>query len=350
MLIKKSILKLTSSLVLLLFLLRSVDCQEDQSIRTVRVMFYNVENLFDTYDDSLKDDEEFLPLGLRRWNKTRYNKKINSLYKTIIAAGEWSPPAIVAFCEIENRKVLEDLIYETSLSRYPYGIIHEESPDERGIDVCFIFRKDIVHIIDHRSWIPKGEKREYFNSRSVLYAKCEILGDTIHLIMNHWPSRRGGVLAGETKRMSIAGMVRNAADSLYSKSCGQAKIVIMGDFNSDPDDPAIQTLINPGGPGMRSTDLSLTNLADKKSPGISGTYRYMGVWEMIDQIIVSNRLLNCNKGLFTNSGNFRIFASDFLLKNDSKYPGLTTYSTYRGYRYQGGISDHLPVLLDLGFR
>ena len=350
MLIKRSILKLFSSLVLLILLVKTGDCQGNIKFRPVRLMFYNVENLFDTYNDSLKEDDEFLPSGLRRWNNTRYNKKISSVYKTIVAAGEWSPPEIIGFCEIENRKVLEDLIHNTYLSRYPYGIIHEESPDERGIDVCLIFRKDVVHIIGYKSWIPRGENREDFNSRSVLYAKCAILGDTIHLIMNHWPSRRGGVLAGEAKRMSIAAMVRNAADSICTESSGRAKIVIMGDFNSDPDDPAIQALVNPDVSGLRSNGLSLTNLAEKKSQGIRGTYRYMGVWEMIDQIIVSDRLINCKQGLFTGTRNFRIFAPDFLLRNDSKFPGLTTYSTYSGYKYQGGISDHLPVLLDLGFR
>jgi endonuclease/exonuclease/phosphatase family metal-dependent hydrolase len=168
--------------------------------------------------------------------------------------------------------------------------------------------------------------------------------------MNHWPSRRGGVLAGETRRLSIARMVRNAADSLCTAMSGKAKIIIMGDFNSDPDDPAIQVLVNLQEPEKRSTELKLVNLAGQRSPGIPGTYRYMGVWEMIDQVIVSDRLINCSKGLFTDTGNFRIFAPDFLLRNDSKYPGLTTFSTYKGYRYQGGFSDHLPVLLDLDFR
>ena len=350
MLIKQSILKLISTLVLLILLFRSGNCQDDLKSLPVRIMFYNVENLFDTYNDTLTDDDEFLPDGVRRWNNSRYYKKINSVYKTIVAAGEWSPPAVVAFCEIENRKVLEDLTHETYLSRYPYGIIHVDSPDERGIDVCLIFRKDIVRIIDYQSWIPSDEKRTDFNTRSVLYVKCAIMGDTLHLIMNHWPSRRGGVLAGETRRFSIARMVRNATDSLCLATSGKAKIIIMGDFNSDPDDPAIQALVNPQEPEKRSTGLKLANLAERSSPGIPGTYRYMGVWEMIDQVIVSDRLINCNKGLFTVMGNFRIFAPDFLLRNDSKYPGLTTFSTYKGYRYQGGVSDHLPVLLDLDFR
>jgi endonuclease/exonuclease/phosphatase family metal-dependent hydrolase len=350
MLFRRSILKLTSTLVLLIYFVKNVDCQEDIRARPVRIMFYNVENLFDTYNDSLKNDEEFLPAGLRRWNSARYNKKISSVYKVIVAAGEWSPPAVVGLCEIENRKVIEDLIYNTNLSRYPYGIIHEESPDERGIDVCLIFRKDIVRVLDYQSWIPEGENRMDFNSRSVLYVKCSIMDDTIHVIINHWPSRRGGVLAGEDKRISIAAMVRRAADSLYTEIPGRAKIIIMGDFNSDPGDPAIQYLVNPEGSVMGSTGLSLTNLAGKKSQRFPGTYRYLGVWEMIDQVIVSDRLINCSQGLFADSAGFRIFAPDFLLRYDSKYPGLTTYSTYKGYRYQGGISDHLPVLLDLGFR
>ena len=105
---------------------------------------------------------------------TRYNKKINSLYKTIVAAGEWNPPAIVAFCEVENRKVLEDLVYGTYLSKYNYRIIHEESPDQRGIDVCLIYRKEYVDLIDYRYWIPTGIKKEDFTSRSVLYAKFVI--------------------------------------------------------------------------------------------------------------------------------------------------------------------------------
>ena len=127
---------------LLLILIIKQGYSQDVIIQPVRIMFYNVENLFDIYDDSLKDDNDFLPDGLMRWNLTRYNKKINSLYKTIVAAGEWNPPAVVAFCEVENRKVLEDLVYGTYLSKYNYGIIHEESPDQRGIDVCMIYRND----------------------------------------------------------------------------------------------------------------------------------------------------------------------------------------------------------------
>lgn len=311
----------------------------------VRLMFYNVENFFDTYDDTLSGDNEFLPNGLMRWNSERYNKKINSLYKTIIAAGEWDPPSVIGFCEIENRKVIEDLIYGTYLSKFNYSIIHEESPDRRGIDVCLIYRGENARVIYYKYLIPKEIKQQKFNSRSILYAKFLIGTDTIHIFVNHWPSRRGGVLAGESYRLQIASMVREKADSIIQQNPSEPKIVILGDFNSTPDEQAINSLIY-----SSDSSKSLVDLSIRLYESGFGTYRYMGTWEMIDQIIVSEGLLAGRKGLYTEPDLFRIFKPEFLLKRDSKYPGFSPYSTYRGYKYQGGISDHLPVLLDLKVR
>ena len=165
-------------------------------------------------------------------------------------------------------------------------------------------------------------------------------------MINHWPSKRGGVLTGETTRKEIALMVRNAVDSLSNYCPGIPKIIILGDFNCDPDDSVIQTLVNESESGITL----LTNLAGLSGSTTSGTYRYQGTWEMMDQIIVSDGLIDNDRGLFADLSGFRIFSPDFLLKKDPNYPGLTTFSTYRGYRYQGGFSDHLPVLLDLGVR
>jgi predicted extracellular nuclease len=307
-------------------------------------MFYNVENLFDTVDDTLTDDNEFLPDGLMRWTPGRYDKKINSIYKTIIAAGEWEPPDIVAFCEIENRKVLEDLIYGTNLSKFNYRIIHEESPDRRGIDVCLIFRNKSITPVYYSYLIPPEIDRKDFNSRSVLYAKLLIETDTVHLFVNHWPSRRGGVLAGENFRLQISSMVREKADSIF-KSNHSSKIIIVGDFNSSPDDEAIQTLIS-----SHDSLKYLVNLSGFLNLKFPGTYRYMGTWEMIDQVIVSDGLLSGRTGVFTEKDQLRIFNPGFLLIKDPKYPGSCPFATYRGYKYQGGFSDHLPVLLDLKIR
>jgi hypothetical protein len=346
MLFNKARLKAAGPLVLIFMFNVLAYSQVQSDSLPVRLMFYNTENLFDTVDDTLKDDDEFLPGGLMRWNRTRYFKKINSVYKTIIAAGEWNPPAIVGFCEIENRKVLEDLVYRTALSNFGYGIVHEESPDPRGIDVCMIFRKDFVRVIDHRAWIPTDVRKDAFHSRNVLYIKCAVLGDTIHLIINHWPSRRGGVLAGEPMREEVAAMVRSAVDSLYNVSGSQLKAIIFGDFNCSTDDPVISSLLKSPVSGKHI----LHNLTDQHPKGALGTYRYLGTWETLDQVIVSEGLLKSNKGLYAEKRDFRIFNPDFLLRNDSKYPGMTTFSTYRGYRYLGGFSDHLPVLLDVWFR
>ncbi len=338
-------LNVACPLVLILIFSIPGIAQEDSSEYPVRIMFYNVENLFDTNDDPHRNDNEFLPEGVRRWNKSRYYRKISSVYKTVMAAGGWSPPAVAAFCEVENRSVLEDLVYGTYLSRYKYGIIHEDSPDERGIDVCLIYRKDLVSVICTRTWIPSTIRREDFHTRSVLYAKCLIYGDTLHFIVNHWPSRRGGVLTGEYLRTQIAEMVRKSCDSLQNISSGHAKIIVMGDFNCDPDDVAVRKLTEPGGGNGKMINLSAIASSDGR-----GTYYYSGIWETFDQVIVSGSLTDCEEGLSTGQELLSVFRPDFLLTANPGNPGDIPFSTYRGYKYQGGFSDHLPVLLDLVIR
>ena len=311
-------------------------------------MFYNTENFFDTFDDTLKDDNDFLPDGLMRWNSERYYKKLNSVYKVILAAGEWSPPDIIGFSEIENRKVLNDLITLTYLSKYNYGLVHEESNDPRGIDVCLIYNRITAQLLSSKYLIPSGFNSLTFSTRSILYTKWLISGDTIHILLNHWPSRRGGVLAGEAKRLSISEMIRTKTDSIQIREKGNAKIIIAGDFNCTPPDNEISTLLNT--PSNTQDYGQMINLSTELSSKGQGTYRYMGTWEMIDQVIVSEALIKSENRLYTGQNFFRIFRPDFLMKKDEKYPGLTPYSTYSGYRYRGGFSDHLPVILDLFVR
>lgn len=312
--------------------------------QSMRFMFYNVENLFDIYDDPAVDDDEFLPDAERRWSVWRYRTKINSLFKTISAAGEWSPPAIVGLCEVENRKVMEDLIYTTNLSKFNYGIIHEDSHDPRGIDVCLIYRKEIVNVLSWCYFRPVNSEGIPAATRSVLYSKVIAGEDTIHIFVNHWPSRRGGVLAGESTREDLALMLRSKADSLAGIYDCRINIIIMGDFNATPDDNVIRMISEPFGSG-----LSLVNLSETLGKS-KGTYRYRGTWEIIDQIIISGYLPDHGEGESGLRAVIKIFDPDFLLKKDPVYPGLSPFSTWSGYRYQGGFSDHLPVLLDLILR
>lgn len=332
--------KLTGTLLMMLIIHTGACAQDDHY--PLRIMFYNVENLFDIHDDPLTDDEEFLPSGLRRWNYSRYNKKINSIYKVIIAAGEWEPPAAVAICEAENRGVLEDIVYGTNLSKYNYRIIHEDSPDQRGIDVCLIYRQDIVDVMDYQYINPFPDSSE-FRTRSILYARMLAADDTLHLIVNHWPSRRGGVLAAEDERIRIAQILRSLVDSIAFIH-PEPRIIVMGDFNSSPDDQVMSVIS--GSAGGKAAMINLSAVL----PRNSGTYRYHGVWEIIDQVLVSNTLIKCSRGLYTGEQSLKVFKPDFLLKKDTQYPGLSPFSTYSGYRYQGGFSDHLPVLLDLFLR
>jgi hypothetical protein len=333
--------------VVLLSLLFGWEClAQGKYTPAIRLVFYNVENFFDTRDDTLRNDNDFLPNGTMRWTDKRYKSKINAIYKVISAAGEWDLPGIIGFCEVEKKNVLQDLVFDTYLNKYSWGIIHEESADLRGIDVCLIFRIDLVRLLSYRYLKPEEGKNIVFRSRSVLYSKLLLFDDTIHLFLNHWPSRRGGALVEESLRNLISEMVKNKADSISKSVYGHAKIILAGDFNCTPEDIVISVLTGKKGNEKARTS-GFLNLSETTAAKGVGTYRYMGVWEMLDQIIVSDWLTGCTEGYYSEASLFSVFNPGFLLRRDPVYPGLSPFSTYKGYRYQGGFSDHLPVILDL---
>jgi len=300
------------------------------------VMFYNVENLFDTADDTTKDDDEFLPEGSRHWTEKRYWQKINALSRVIAAAGEWELPALIGLCEVENEEVLKDLAHGSILSAGGYAIVHRESPDSRGIDPALLYRRDMMQITVCRSWVPEMKEGEAFNSRNLLYVKAVRENDTLHVILCHWPSRRGGVLAAETIRENIAKLVRAKEDSIQSVSGNTASVIVMGDFNAAPDDTVMSILTNGG---------DLVNTAKTLSDKGQGSYRYQGEWEMIDQILVSESMTDAAGNFKTDPLSFRVLNASFLLADDPDYPGKKPFPTYGGYRWTGGYSDHLPVLI-----
>jgi hypothetical protein len=343
----KGTMKRLSCALVLFVILMSEGVTQISDKQTVRFVFYNVENFFDTYDDTLREDNDFLPKGLMRWNYKRYNDKINAIYKVVAATGEWDSPALVGFCEVEKKSVLQDLITKTYLQKYNYGIIHEESGDIRGIDVCLIYRRDVATLLSYIYIKPSELSYEEFRTRSILYSVWLISDDTIHLFLNHWPSRRGGVLAGESLRTNISEMLKEMTDSISKTVNGKAKIIIAGDFNCTPGDKEVLSLTAKYDEGNSNADNFLINLSELSANKGLGTYKYMGTWEMIDQVIVSEWFLNCSEGFFTDTGLFRVFNPDFLLRRNPAYSGFTPFSTYLGYKYQGGFSDHLPVILDL---
>ena len=299
------------------------------------VMFYNVENLFDISDDTTKNDDEFLPHGSRRWTGTRYRKKIAGLSRVIAAAGEWELPAVIGLCEVENEKVVKDLAYSTLLSAGNYGIVHRESPDPRGIDQALLFRRELFRIEAVRSWVPERSEGLAWESRNLLYVKMTMDDDTLHLILCHFPSRRGGVLAAERLRKEMAELVRAKADSVMSASAG-ASVIVMGDFNAGPDDKLMT--------GMTGDEL-LVNAAEGLSAGGEGSYRFQGTWEMIDQIVMTTAMTDGSGSFMADPQSFRCVSAPFMLTADADYPGKKPFATYGGFRWSGGYSDHLPVII-----
>lgn len=325
--------------------------------RGVRVSFYNVENLFDTEIDPdpnkiLQDD--FTPKGMKGWTPYRYQQKLNNIYKTMSAVGGWGgPPELIGFCELENRKVLEDLLEDTPLHKFGYAIVHEDSPDKRGIDVGFIYRKSKFEVINYESIRVKFPFDTAVRTRDVLHVWGRVLGkDTLHLFVNHWPSRRGGQAASEPKRSYVASLVRTKIDSLF-KINPNTNIVVMGDFNDEVENKSIVEILGAKHDisHLENNDMYNYMYALAKDWKL-GSHKYQGHWGTLDHMIVSAPLIKCTEvgKLKASKAGAQIFSARFLLEEDRRFMGLQPFRTYAGPKFLGGFSDHLPIYIDLLYK
>jgi len=313
----------------------------------LRFMFYNVENFFDTTKDPAINDNDFLPDGSMRWTQKRYLDKRNRIARVITNVGEWDAPALVGLCEIENRGVLDDLIRNTPLSKYPYSIVHKESPDPRGIDVALLYRSDYLKCIAQQFIHVKFPDNSRRRTRDILYAAFLVSnGDTLHVFVNHWPSRSGGQKQSEPGRILTASIVRQKVDSIFSRN-SMANIIVAGDLNDTPLDKSLTS--NVALHALTDTSLAkpsaLFNLSAYKMNEPIGTIKYQGKWDIYDQIIVSGGLLRGD--LRTDVDLCHIFKPDYLLEFDRRYMGVKPFRTYVGMNYINGFSDHLPVYVDI---
>jgi len=314
---------------------------ETQS-QQARIVFYNTENFYDTKNDSLKNDEEFLPDGAKHWTYQRFRLKIVRLYQTFTAMGEGEMPAVIGLCEVENREVLDRLIYNTPLQKAGYRIIHRDSPDARGVDVALLYRPDIFEP-DSSSWLnvplPGGE-----TTREILHVRGRLWGnDIIHVYVNHWPSRFGGAGASAAKRLAAASTLAASVKEILSSN-PSSNIIIMGDFNDEPFDESLLSL-NKILLNENKGDIPLLiNLSEKKSlVDYEGTIKHQGSWSIFDQVIISPSLINGSNGCKLISKKTEIFSAGFLLEPDATYTGYKPFRTYSGPSYNNGFSDHLPV-------
>lgn len=310
----------------------------------IRIAFYNVENLFDIKDHPTKPDDEFTPNGRNKWNLERYNKKLNQLGKVIKAM---DTPAFIGVCEVENRQVLEDLAANSHLSAKAYGVAHKESNDHRGIDVALLYDKNRFEVEDIKNTILKFPYaitgQNDYTSRDLFHVKGKLDGkETLHIFVNHWPSRRGGLKASEPKRMFVAKELRKQIDKVLDKD-ENARIIIMGDFNDETNNKSIKK-----GLKVVANDSDeageLVNCFTKQDENEEGSYRYRGTWNMLDQIIISDNFFADNSSLqFEESV---ILKEDWMMYKDKKN-GASPNKTYGGPNYYGGYSDHLPVYIDV---
>lgn len=309
-----------------------------------RIMFYNVENLFDPANDSLTNDEDFTPDGKNRWTNTRMYAKLNNTAKVIIAVGEGNMPVLVGLCEIENRNVLNKLVYNTPLKNSNYGVAHFESPDPRGIDVALLYRKDCFKVLTQKALPIKFEGDKEAHTRDILYVKGVLYKtDTLHVFVNHWPSKYGGVAATLPKRKAVGKFLQSFTDSIQHQA--KSNILIMGDLNDTPEDESVANSLG----ACLTTNTCATTLINLMAPLLSdaslGTHKYGGHWSIIDQFIVSANFIANTKGWHIKDAH--VYKAPFLLKADKSRSGHTPFRTFLGLKYEGGFSDHLPIYADL---
>lgn len=304
---------------------------------TLAIAFYNVENLFDTLDSPGIKDEDFTPAGKLAWETKRYKKKLESIAKVIDAMGN---PSLVGLAEVENLAVLQDLVKTEPLLNSDYGIIHADSPDERGIDVALLYKKaDFVASGQKflKMNLPKLDSLGDPSTRDVLMVKGKLKNVPITVFVNHWPSRSGGKAKTDPLREFVAAEVKKEIQSLYQENMN---VLLMGDFNDEPEDRSMAEVLG----ATRILEPILQNglyncFFENKLQG-SGSYNYRGNWNQLDQIIVNGKFLDKKSGCqYLDSA---VFQKPWMMYTDPKF-GLSPNRTYGGPNYYGGFSDHLPV-------
>ena len=297
------------------------------SIFLITIVNYNVENLFHPAHDSVrvdsvlveKDDWEWTPEGERRWTYTRYQRKVENIARVLTNIGEWNGVDVVGLEEVEDAECVQKLC--NTLRRGEYDFVHYESPDRRGIDVAFVYKKAQISPISSRQ-LPVDLGKE--TTRDILYVCASVnRRDTIHFFVCHMPSQRGGAKASEWKRTAAKKVLQQAVDSVFAVN-PEAKIVVMGDMNSAPKDDIV---------GLKNQMMNDENDA-------LGTHKYHGQWTCLDQFYVSAAL--------DSVAQVRIYDAEWIMEPDEKYLGLRPKRTFNGFRYQkDGFSDHLPIVMTI---
>jgi len=318
--------------------------QSEEKFYLSTVAFWNLENLYDTIDDPKKDDNEFLPKGIKKWTGERYLQKIEKLSDIIEKMGDDDGPEILGLCEIENRKVLEDLINTPKLKGRKYGIVHYDSPDRRGVDVALLYKTAYFKLLYSKSITVMDVNDSKFITRDILVVTGILSNDTLTFMVNHWPSRRGG--GSEDKRILASTVARNQIDSIV-KINPISKIILMGDLNDDPTNKSVLNILKGKSLKKISSEEDLFNpMYDMYKKGL-GTLAHQDVWGLFDQIIMTQPLLkNYNGKYFYKENSAGVSIRKEQIQQEGIFKGYPM-RTYSGNNFTNGYSDHFPVYIYL---
>ena len=319
-------------MVLLLLLLMAMPANAHEGRSTFTAAWWNVENLFDTRDDPATNDDEFTPQGEMHWTRRKLDAKIHGIYKTLVMM---ELPDVVGLGEVENNYVLRELCKGTPLSQHGYRYVHYDSPDRRGIDCALIYRSDRFRVTASRTVSVSDSSAGFFTRDILVVEGVTNAGDTVCLLVNHWPSKRGGDEA-EAQRMAIARTLRRRMNDLYAAHPGSA-VIAMGDLNATADEAPVAEGMGFGSDSVNGE--GIRNLT-RRLPKDWGSHKYQGVWDYIDQVF-----LLAGDGWLV--GSLKLIRFDHLLTEEKGTVGMRPKRTNRGMRYEGGLSDHLPVKLVL---
>lgn len=329
-----------------LFLFSTMKAQK----KYLRVMTFNVENLFDTIHDEGKEDYEFLPEGALEWTEQRFNRKLFNLAEVISDAGEREWPAFVGLVEVENAHVMDELLKRTILGRVGYKYIISESDDIRGIDVALLYLPDLFQLRESCEWSADFPNHPHKKSRNILHLSGQLFnGESLHLMVVHLPSRREGKKKSDPLRRSVISLLQSKCDSIMNAD-STANILVMGDFNCEPQDPVSRGWAHLLTARRHNYKKHLMyDLTSRIAPGaIPGSYYFRGIWEQIDRIVANGNLLRIKEGDGKLTYKWRS-ARSLMIKRwmrrseDGRYFPRRTYG---GTQYIGGVSDHLPVVAD----
>ncbi len=322
---------------------------QKQQYKILAIGSYNCENLFDTEDDPNKKDEDFTPAGPYRYTEEVYKQKLHNIASVIQKMGtDITPdgPAVLGLVEIENDRVLKDLVAQPEIKERNYQYAWFYTSDERGISTALLYNPKYFTLLSAEPVrVPMEMIGQHRPTRDVLSVAGILSGDTVHIMVNHWPSKSGGEAASAPGRKLAAGVAKHIADSLTNIN-PNAKIIILGDLNDNPTSEGVVKVLNAK---ANKEDVTATGMYNPwiniYKKGI-GTESYQGEWNLIDQIIVSGALLK-NPNDKWKFYNVEIFNRDFLVNKIGKDKGLPHRSFTISQKWDNGYSDHFPVLMYL---